>query len=212
MTEAQPFRASPWREIVATTSLALLVGGCTFDFEAPFAASGDGGGGASSGPTSPGSSTSTTSGEGGEGQGAGPTVTVSSSVTTTTTTTTSQSSGQPLEEDCGNGVDDDDDDDDVDCEDSTCQAGGYTCVLWNAIPGDWRDPDGWVERALTLCRSQPWSLMVLHDLPTGAMRHLDRFLTACAAESVSFRQEFPPDCVPILRGKASGPLDPYVAR
>ncbi len=28
--------------------------------------------------------------------------------------------------------------------------GRYTCVLWNSIPRDWDDPDGWVERAL--CR------------------------------------------------------------
>ena len=28
------------------------------------------------------------------------------------------------------------------------KAGGYTCVLWNAIPRDWADPDGWVETAL----------------------------------------------------------------
>src|SRR5262249_24741210 len=26
-------------------------------------------------------------------------------------------------------------------------AGKYTCVLWNVIPEDWEDPDGWVERA-----------------------------------------------------------------
>jgi peptidoglycan/xylan/chitin deacetylase (PgdA/CDA1 family) len=31
--------------------------------------------------------------------------------------------------------------------DSLC-AHGYTCVLWNVLPGDWRDQDGWVEVAL----------------------------------------------------------------
>ena len=31
-----------------------------------------------------------------------------------------------------------------------------SCVLWNAIPGDWKDPDGWVERALAQCRTQAW--------------------------------------------------------
>ena len=36
----------------------------------------------------------------------------------------------------------------------------HSCVLWNAIPRDWDDPDGWVDRALAQCRSQPWSLMV----------------------------------------------------
>src|SRR5690348_16151273 len=38
-------------------------------------------------------------------------------------------------------------------------------VLWNAIPRDWDDPDGWTDRALAQCAAQPWSLMVLHDLP-----------------------------------------------
>ena len=26
---------------------------------------------------------------------------------------------------------------------------GYTCVLWNVLPGDWRDAAGWVDQALT---------------------------------------------------------------
>ena len=33
-------------------------------------------------------------------------------------------------------------------------SGGYSCVLWNSIPRDWDDPDGWVDRALSQCRSQ----------------------------------------------------------
>src|ERR1041384_5908413 len=44
-----------------------------------------------------------------------------------------------------------------------------TCVLWNAIPRDWEDPRGWAEVALAQCLAQPWTLLVLHDLPTGAM-------------------------------------------
>ena len=27
----------------------------------------------------------------------------------------------------------------------------FTCVLWNVIPRDWDDPEGWVERALQAC-------------------------------------------------------------
>src|SRR5229473_2932403 len=45
--------------------------------------------------------------------------------------------------------------------------GGYSCVLWNSIPRDWDDPEGWTDLALAQCRAQAWSLMVLHDLPTG---------------------------------------------
>jgi peptidoglycan-N-acetylglucosamine deacetylase len=90
-------------------------------------------------------------------------------------------------------------------------AGLYTCVLWNSVPGDWRDPDGWLERALADCRSRSWSLVVLHDLPTGAMLHLDEFVTRLENDGFDFSQEFPPDCVPILEGKVVLPLEPYVS-
>ena len=63
-----------------------------------------------------------------------------------------------------------------------------SCVLWNAIPRDWDDPDGWIERALDQCRSQPWSLMVLHDLPTGAMDHLERFIDRAREAGARFHQ------------------------
>ncbi|MEZ5820592.1 MAG: polysaccharide deacetylase family protein [Xanthobacteraceae bacterium] len=87
----------------------------------------------------------------------------------------------------------------------------FTCVLWNAIPRDWDDPDGWVERALDQCRSQPWSLMVLHDLPSGAMDHIEEFLDRAQAAGARFRQDFPPACVPIRRGEIILPIDRYVS-
>jgi peptidoglycan-N-acetylglucosamine deacetylase len=86
-------------------------------------------------------------------------------------------------------------------------AGGYTCVLWNAVPGDWRDPDGWVERALTQCRAAGRTLLVLHDLRTGAMDHLERFLDAALAEGMRFTQALPEACLPIVRGRVVRPLD-----
>jgi len=89
-------------------------------------------------------------------------------------------------------------------------AGGYTMVLWNAIPRDWAEPEAWVETALAQCRTQAWTLMVLHDLPTGAMRHLERFIGLAREAGARFRQDFPPECVPIVRGKPMRPLDAYV--
>ena len=86
-------------------------------------------------------------------------------------------------------------------------AGGFTCVLWNAVPGDWRDPDGWVERALAQCRAAGRTLLVLHDLPTGAMDHLERFLDAALAEGMRFTQALPEACLPIVRGVVVRPLD-----
>jgi peptidoglycan/xylan/chitin deacetylase (PgdA/CDA1 family) len=87
----------------------------------------------------------------------------------------------------------------------------FSCVLWNAVPRDWADPDGWVETALVQCAAQDWTLLVLHDLPTGAMRHLPRFLDAVRARGGRFRQDFPPACVPIQAGRIVADIAPYVA-
>jgi peptidoglycan-N-acetylglucosamine deacetylase len=89
------------------------------------------------------------------------------------------------------------------------EQGRYTCVLWHSAPGDWRDPEGWVERAVAACQAREWTLLALHDLPNGAMAHLDEFLARLKARGAEFAQEFPPDCVPILNGKVVLPLEPY---
>ncbi len=90
------------------------------------------------------------------------------------------------------------------------QSGGYTCVLWHAIPRDWDDADGWVERALKQCSERAWTLMVLHDVPSGAMRHLERFLDLVSERGGRFRQDFPPDCLPVVDGIATDRLGQYV--
>ncbi|WP_050627140.1 polysaccharide deacetylase family protein [Bradyrhizobium viridifuturi] len=87
----------------------------------------------------------------------------------------------------------------------------HSCVLWNAIPHDWDDPDGWSDRALEQCRAQPWTLLVLHDLPTGAMAHLGRFLDRATANGARFRQDFPSQCVPIRNGEIALPIRDYVS-
>jgi len=51
---------------------------------------------------------------------------------------------------------------------------------------------------------------VLHDLPTGAMRHLDRFLAEVRRRGGRFRQDFPPACLPITAGFASEQLSDFV--
>ena len=85
-----------------------------------------------------------------------------------------------------------------------------TCVLWNAIPRDWEDPRGWAETAIAQCLSQPWTLLVLHDLPTGAMGRLRIFIDRVLDHGGRFRQDFPPACVPIRRGEVVGELAGYV--
>lgn len=94
----------------------------------------------------------------------------------------------------------------VDC----LRAGGFTCVLWNSIPRDWDDPDGWVARALADCAAQDWTVLVLHDLPTGAMRHLPGFLDALRTRGAEIVQDFPPACLVTRRGEPLPGWERYV--
>ena len=86
-----------------------------------------------------------------------------------------------------------------------------TCVLWNAIPRDFAEPEKWVQRALKQCAAQPWTLLVLHDLPNGAMAHVKKFVDEIRQRGGTFTQDFPPECVPIRRGEVLASLTPYVA-
>jgi peptidoglycan/xylan/chitin deacetylase (PgdA/CDA1 family) len=92
------------------------------------------------------------------------------------------------------------------------QAGHFNCVLWNCVPGDWRDAHGWLKRALDHCRRHDWSAVVLHDLPIGAMPQLDDFLRQLQDAGHELVQEFPADCLPIVEGRIVGSLSPYVAQ
>lgn len=91
------------------------------------------------------------------------------------------------------------------------EAQRHTVVLWNAVPGDFRDPEGWpgTARAMLDSAHEP-VLLVLHDLPNGAMRHLDRFLGTLLDAGAVFTQEPPPACVPLRRGLDQGDIARYV--
>lgn len=77
---------------------------------------------------------------------------------------------------------------------------GYSCVLWNCVPRDWEDPIGWVERALEDIQTRNWTVIVLHDLPTGAMDRLGDFIAGAKSLGATFTQAFPEDCVATWRG------------
>ncbi|MBL8582534.1 MAG: polysaccharide deacetylase family protein [Rhizobiaceae bacterium] len=91
------------------------------------------------------------------------------------------------------------------------QASGHTCILWNAVPEDWVYPESWVERALDLCFANEHSLLVLHDLPTGAMTHLDTFLHRAKDRGATFVQEFPGDCIILESGRIVRDIQPYLS-
>jgi len=82
--------------------------------------------------------------------------------------------------------------------------GRFTCVLWNSVPRDWERPDGWVRTCLDDVATRPWSVVVIHDLPTGAMDHLPELLDGLDAIGAEVVQDFPDDCVPLRRGVRTG--------
>jgi peptidoglycan/xylan/chitin deacetylase (PgdA/CDA1 family) len=86
-------------------------------------------------------------------------------------------------------------------------SGEHACVLWNSVPRDWADPVGWVDRALTDVRAQEHTVVVIHDLPSGAMNELPRFLDELDREGVAVTGELPDECVPIIGGRIVSPVD-----
>lgn len=86
-----------------------------------------------------------------------------------------------------------------------------TVVLWSALPRDWEDEDGWPERALAQCADGTWKLMVLHDIPKAAIRHLDRFIGLVKDRGGRIRQDFPPDCLPMMDGEMKFGIEGYIA-
>ena len=86
-------------------------------------------------------------------------------------------------------------------------SGKYTCVLWNSVPRDWADPGGWVARALTDVRAREHTVVVIHDVASGAMGALPRFLDELHREGVAVTAELPTECVPIADGRIISPVD-----
>ncbi|WP_406140085.1 polysaccharide deacetylase family protein [Streptomyces sp. NBC_01089] len=88
----------------------------------------------------------------------------------------------------------------------------YTVALWNSVPRDWEDPDGWAERALADIRRLPWTLVVLHDIVPDAMKRLPAFLDRVLEDEVEITTELPEVCVPVRRGRSTGDLSPFITR
>lgn len=88
--------------------------------------------------------------------------------------------------------------------------GGYSVVIWNSIPRDWEDHDGWPARAEAHCAATAHTLVVLHDFVGPAMAKLDRFIGSLREKGYTIGQEFPDDCILTRRGVPTQPLDGYV--
>lgn len=89
---------------------------------------------------------------------------------------------------------------------------GYSVMTWNSVPRDWVDHDGWPETArrhiVENANAGCGTVLVLHDLPTGAMAHLEAFLDGLLADGVEFTVEPDPSCVPVRNGSPTADLSP----
>jgi peptidoglycan/xylan/chitin deacetylase (PgdA/CDA1 family) len=86
----------------------------------------------------------------------------------------------------------------------------FTVVVWNVVPRDWERPRAWVDVALERCRQLEHAVLVLHDLPGGAMAQLPSFVERAKNEGARFCVHFPPSCVVLERGVPRAALDAYV--
>lgn len=74
----------------------------------------------------------------------------------------------------------------------------YRTVIWNNVPGDWKDPDGWVDRCIALVSAQAWSVVVLHDIEGGCLGRLPELLRRLEDLGVTYERDFP-DTVTLTR-------------
>lgn len=88
----------------------------------------------------------------------------------------------------------------------------YTCVLWNAVPRDWEQPERWVETAMAQVAGLTWALVVVHDIVPGAADQIDRFIGRLQDDGHEIVQSFPEDCVPITAGEARRSVEHLIGR
>jgi len=86
----------------------------------------------------------------------------------------------------------------------------YTCVLWNAVPRDWIEPDAWAARALAALAVNDHTVLVLHDLPGACLAALDDFIAAARDRGAELVHDLPASCTPIVDGRPTVDLAPLV--
>ncbi|WP_426421737.1 polysaccharide deacetylase family protein [Bradyrhizobium genosp. A] len=86
----------------------------------------------------------------------------------------------------------------------------FTLALWNSVPRDWERPNDWDVVALSDVQTRDSSVIVVHDLPTGAMTRLGAFIDGVHELGGSFSTDLPDDCAPIRGGRAAPAVESLV--
>jgi peptidoglycan-N-acetylglucosamine deacetylase len=89
--------------------------------------------------------------------------------------------------------------------------GQYSCVIWNCVPGDWRDSDGWLEACVAEVAAQEWSVVVLHDIANACAARLPELIDRLNGMGVQWEQAFPDSVVLTRCGKVFSLVPSYVS-
>jgi len=87
----------------------------------------------------------------------------------------------------------------------------YCCVLWNCVPGDWRDPSGWLDACVAQAKEQEWAVIVLHDIPDACVARLPELIARLNDIGVQWEQKFPESVILTRGGEVGSLLPSYVA-
>jgi peptidoglycan/xylan/chitin deacetylase (PgdA/CDA1 family) len=90
-------------------------------------------------------------------------------------------------------------------------ANSFRTVLWNSVPGDWKDAAGWVERCVTQVLENEWSVVVLHDIEAGCLPRLSELLQRLNDIDVIYEQDYPDSVVLTRAGKIVNMSSTYVS-
>jgi peptidoglycan/xylan/chitin deacetylase (PgdA/CDA1 family) len=91
-------------------------------------------------------------------------------------------------------------------------ANRFQTVLWNSVPGDWRDAAGWVETCIAQVLENEWSVVVLHDIDNGCLPRLPELLQRLNDLGAVYEQDFPESVILTRDGSRTVNLSPeYVS-
>lgn len=84
-------------------------------------------------------------------------------------------------------------------------------VLWNSVPGDWRDAAGWIETCIAQVLENEWSVVVLHDIEGGCLPRLPELLQRLNDLGAVYEQDFPESVILTRAGKTVSLSPEYVS-
>jgi peptidoglycan/xylan/chitin deacetylase (PgdA/CDA1 family) len=90
-------------------------------------------------------------------------------------------------------------------------ANRFQTVLWNSVPGDWRDAAGWVETCIAQVLENEWSVIVLHDIESGCLPRLSELLQRLNDLGAVYEQDFPDSVIVTRAGKTASLSPEYVS-